>query len=106
MSVNLIKASWTPGATLKSISATKAGTTSRGYLFHLPPPRARSWSAPRRKRSMVADVIKYRYPATAILCSRSTDRPRRRKADEQGDAPLGVHGLTVLCLCPATRGAF
>src|SRR5260370_18655742 len=48
------------GAALKSISATNAGTTSAGYFVHLPPPRARSWSAPRRKGNMAGDVIKSR----------------------------------------------
>src|SRR5258708_34945099 len=38
------------------MSATKAGRTSEGYIFHLPPLRARSWSMLRRKDSMAVDV--------------------------------------------------
>src|SRR5712664_56456 len=40
------------------MSATKAGRTSEGYIFHLPPLRARSWSMLRRKDSMAVDGTK------------------------------------------------
>src|SRR5258706_15355924 len=43
------------GATLKSMSATKAGRTSGGYFLHLPPPRARNCSTLRRKGSTGGD---------------------------------------------------